>query len=254
MVSEGWVYLVCSPRKAPDGHTVLQSLSTSIVGGYLRWCRPPLPQNRPFSPELVWCRPVRILRIKPEPAAAWRSSALPVRAVEHVTKPNRGAGGAVPGGGAGAAPPQATRSPSWLQLAAATLCAAVPSISATNAELVLTTAAPFAPTRAKHINEPSGDRAAWRAPSHSTDWRLSICPFFAVLSRCCGAARRARFLVSRRAAGFWRWLRPRLLAAWTLPLLELVIARVCLRCLQPPLLPLLRTEKREACLSACLVS
>ena len=98
----------------------------------------------------------------------------PVSAVEHVTKPNRGAGGAVPGGGAGAAPPQATLNPSWLQLAAATECCAVPSISATKAELVLTTAAPFAPTRAKHINEPSGDRAAWRAPSHSTDWRLSI--------------------------------------------------------------------------------
>ena len=104
----------------------------------------------------------------------------PVRAVEHVTKPNLGDGGAVPGGGAGAAPPQATLSPSWLQLAAATLCAAVPSISATKAELVLTTAAPFAPTRAKHINEPSGLSAAWSAPSHSTDWRLSI-SFFAVL-------------------------------------------------------------------------
>jgi len=103
----------------------------------------------------------------------------PVNAVEQVTKPKRGAGGAVPGGGAGAAPPQATRSPSWLQLAAATECCAVPSISATNAELVFTTAAPFAPTRARHIKEPSGDRAAWRAPSHSTDWRLSIA--FAVL-------------------------------------------------------------------------
>ena len=102
----------------------------------------------------------------------------PVRAVEHVTKPNRGAGGAVPGGGAGAAPPQATLSPSWLQLAAATECAAVPSISATKAELVFTTAAPFAPTRAKQMSEPSGLKAAWRAPSHSTDWRLSICPFF----------------------------------------------------------------------------
>ena len=111
----------------------------------------------------------------------------PVNAVEQVTKPKRGAGGAVPGGGAGAAPPQATLNPSWLQLAAATECCAVPSISATKAELVLTTAAPFAPTLARHINEPSGDRAAWRAPSHSTDWRLSI-----VFFRCA-------FCLSRRA-------------------------------------------------------
>ena len=99
----------------------------------------------------------------------------PVRAVEHVTKPNLGAGGAVPGGGAGAAPPQATRSPSWLQLADATLCAAVPSISATNAELVLTTAAPFAPTRAKHINEPSGTEPLGGRPRTR---RTGGCPLF----------------------------------------------------------------------------
>ena len=142
----------------------------------------------------------------------------PVRAVEHVTKPKRGPAAPVPGGGAGAAPPQATLNPSWLQLAAATLCAAVPSISPQRPSSSLR------PRRRSRRREPSilmnrpGSEPLGGRPRTR---RTGGCPFLFSLSCLCSLPESAWALLSRRAVAL-----AAALAGSDACLLEWVIARV----------------------------